>query len=43
MVSDINSDDGTTKCNDTYIEQDYNGDGQKNAEDFRIQTEACDE
>lgn len=28
-------------CNDSYIEQDYNGDGEKDAEDFRIQIEAC--
>ena len=28
-------------CNDSYIEQDYNGDGEEDAEDFRIQTEAC--
>lgn len=30
-------------CNDKYIEQDYNGDGEKDAEDFRIQTEACNQ
>lgn len=35
---DIDSD---SDCNDSYIEQDYNGDGEKDAEDFRIQTEAC--
>lgn len=28
-------------CNDSYIEQDYNGDGEEDAEDFRIQTEGC--
>lgn len=29
-------------CNDIWIEQDYNGDGEKDAEDFRIQTDACE-
>lgn len=38
MLHDINGDSG---CNDSYIEQDYNGDGEQDAEDFRIQTEAC--
>lgn len=33
--------DSDTDCNDTYIEKDYNGDGEKDAEDFRIQTEGC--
>lgn len=41
----IRNDDTSTDsdCNTTYIEQDWNQDGQKNAEDFRIQTAACDE
>jgi len=35
---DYESDDD---CNDSYIEEDYNGDGEEDAEDFRIQTEGC--
>ena len=36
--SDYDSDDD---CNRSYIEYDYNGDGEKDAEDYRIQTNAC--
>jgi hypothetical protein len=28
-------------CNDSYIEEDYNFDGETDAEDFRIQTSGC--
>lgn len=39
----FSSDDYDTDddCNDDWIEMDYNGDGEKDAEDFRIQTEGC--
>lgn len=33
--------DSDSDCNDRFIEQDYNGDGEEDAEDFRIQTEGC--
>jgi hypothetical protein len=33
--------DSDSDCNDSYIEQVYNGDREEDAEDFRIQTEGC--
>jgi hypothetical protein len=40
VLSDDDYDSGDD-CNDSYIEEDYNGDGEEDAEDFRIQIEGC--
>ncbi|WP_152966725.1 hypothetical protein [Sporosarcina globispora] len=41
MISGFGELDSDDDCNDSFIEADYNGDGEKDAEDFRIQTEGC--
>ncbi|MBX9972550.1 hypothetical protein [Cytobacillus firmus] len=41
MISGFGELDSEDDCNDSFIEEDYNGDGEKDAEDFRIQTEGC--
>jgi hypothetical protein len=37
-----NHDNNDSDCNYDYVEMDYNGDNEKDAEDYRIQTEACE-
>lgn len=41
IMDAISDSDYEDDCNDSYIEMDYNGDGEKDAEDYRIQTEGC--
>lgn len=41
VISDFGDSDLEDDCNDSFIKEDYNGDGEKDAEDFRIQTEGC--